>query len=140
MKLKYSELAGKRLKLLQEQDNRCAICKCSFDEAYYNHKKRKTFPKHTPCLDHCHRTGQVRGVLCSGCNSTEGVFINAITRYHTNLNPQFVLDLTDYLNGLTKYYVKYHLVEECITHPSFKNDEEKRLLKNKRARLKRKKR
>lgn len=43
--------------LFAAQEYKCAIC--------------KTEPK-KPCVDHDHRTGKVRGVLCSGCNSALG--------------------------------------------------------------------
>ena len=46
--------------LQQQQDNCCAICKKSFDET-------KRF------IDHDHETGEVRGLLCSGCNSGIGL-------------------------------------------------------------------
>jgi hypothetical protein len=40
-------------RMLEEQDNRCAICRCNF-------KKR--------CVDHDHKTGLVSGLLCGRCN------------------------------------------------------------------------
>jgi hypothetical protein len=44
--------------LLVEQDDRCAICR-SPDPA---------------CVDHCHVTGRVRGILCRSCNTALGQF------------------------------------------------------------------
>jgi Autographiviridae endonuclease VII len=47
---------------LKNQNNCCAIC--------------KSLPKNNRMLsvDHCHKTGKVRGLLCSGCNSGLGYF------------------------------------------------------------------
>lgn len=42
---------------LSAQNNRCAICD----------KHRSAF-KQTLAVDHCHKTGKVRGILCSNCN------------------------------------------------------------------------
>lgn len=42
--------------MLQKQDSRCAIC-----------KEQKTL-----VIDHCHKTGKVRGLLCIGCNTGLG--------------------------------------------------------------------
>ena len=137
-KLKHSEVAGLRKRLLEKQENRCAICACSFSEAYYSHKKRKVLPKHVACLDHCHKTGQIRGVLCSGCNSLEGKVINAIERWHTNVCISDTSSVSNLLYALANYY-SWHRVDHLdLIHPSFKTEEEKRLLKNKRARLARK--
>ena len=49
--------------LLFSQDHRCKICREVFDE---NGK--------TPSVDHCHKTGLVRGLLCQLCNSGLGMF------------------------------------------------------------------
>ena len=43
------------------QDHRCAVCRTHFDEL-----GRK------PCVDHCHETGEVRGLLCLQCNCAIG--------------------------------------------------------------------
>ncbi len=40
-------------KIKLAQGNKCAICK-------------KTLVN--PCIDHCHKTGRVRGILCNPCN------------------------------------------------------------------------
>lgn len=48
--------------MLAEQRNVCAICKLPnvSDKAF--------------AVDHCHKTGQVRGLLCSRCNLGLGLF------------------------------------------------------------------
>jgi len=46
--------------LLDTQNNKCAICRISFDGV----------PSH---LDHNHVTGKIRGFLCSGCNTSIGL-------------------------------------------------------------------
>lgn len=46
--------------LIVAQDNRCAICRDIFTE--------------TPCVDHGHTTGKVRGLLCRPCNTGLGAF------------------------------------------------------------------
>ena len=47
------------------QGERCAICR---DRLRLGEKKQKS----TVHVDHCHRTGRFRGVLCVGCNSAIG--------------------------------------------------------------------
>lgn len=42
------------------QQNCCAICRLEF--------------KKTPHVDHCHRTGKIRGLLCTCCNISLGGF------------------------------------------------------------------
>lgn len=49
--------------MLEEQAYRCAICNNLFDVEVQARK---------PNLDHDHKTGRVRGVLCFGCNTTLG--------------------------------------------------------------------
>lgn len=49
---------------LKKQKNRCAIC-------------RKIF-RQTPHIDHSHKTGKNRGLLCSDCNKGLGFFKDSI--------------------------------------------------------------
>jgi len=44
-------------KMLDKQDNKCAICGVNVSEL-----------KYTLCVDHDHATGKVRGLLCHDCN------------------------------------------------------------------------
>ena len=139
MKLKHSEIKAHRDKLLEKQKNKCWICGADFSDAYYNYKKRKTAPKHSPVLDHNHDTGKVRGVLCSGCNSIEGLIVKGIDRYHTNISREDVTQVMVFLGQLSGYYWHYDTYPMDVIHPNHKTNEEKRLSKNKKARLKRKK-
>lgn len=56
------------LKMLEEQDNKCAICLTS------NMDLEKLLS-----VDHCHTTGKVRGLLCNNCNLALGNFKDSIT-------------------------------------------------------------
>lgn len=47
--------------ILLKQDNRCAICGC------YSDKQKRKF-----AVDHNHITKEVRGLLCSNCNTGIG--------------------------------------------------------------------
>ena len=50
--------------LLRAQNNKCAICAVIFTKESRNTK---------PCLDHCHETNKVRGILCHKCNALLGL-------------------------------------------------------------------
>ena len=47
--------------LLKQQNHQCAICKTSQSEQHFD-------------IDHCHKTGKVRGLLCRSCNMGLGYF------------------------------------------------------------------
>jgi hypothetical protein len=47
------------LQMRESQNNRCAICRTDF-----------VFGRE--CIDHCHKTGKVRGFLCGRCNTGIG--------------------------------------------------------------------
>ena len=53
--------------MLAKQDGKCAICGKGFDLSSKNER--------TPvCIDHCHKTGEFRGLLCRYCNQGLGHF------------------------------------------------------------------
>lgn len=52
--------------LWDEQDGKCAICGIQFTEPSKG------------CVDHNHKTGEVRGLLCHPCNSAIGYFRDSI--------------------------------------------------------------
>lgn len=49
--------------LYQQQDRACAICRATSNFTFKN-----------LCVDHDHRTGKVRGLLCLNCNTALGQF------------------------------------------------------------------
>ena len=60
-------------KMIENQFHKCPICNRDFRE------------KIKPVVDHCHKTGKIRGILCYGCNVSIGqfqeskeIFINAM--------------------------------------------------------------
>lgn len=59
LKAKYSITEEIYDKILKKQEGKCAICKC------HQHYQRLS-------VDHSHKTGQVRGLLCMHCNRALG--------------------------------------------------------------------
>ena len=66
--------------LLESQDYKCVLCK---SDTANNKRTERLF------VDHCHTTGQVRGLLCSKCNHALGLF---------NDDPNLLLEGIKYLN------------------------------------------
>jgi hypothetical protein len=52
--------------LLKKQNNRCKICKIHISEMKSNTKANF-------CVDHCHKTKIIRGLLCDSCNRGIGL-------------------------------------------------------------------
>lgn len=60
IKRKYSLSLDEYKKMLSSQNNKCLICGKEFDEDWTKWNR--------PCVDHCHKTKKVRGILCRKCN------------------------------------------------------------------------
>lgn len=59
------ECLDKYNKLLEKQNGVCAVCK-KYETSIFNGQVRNL------AVDHCHKTGKVRGLLCLACNQTLG--------------------------------------------------------------------
>jgi hypothetical protein len=65
--------------MLLSNEGRCEICRVPFDAARASTKC---------CVDHCHSSGRVRGLICSDCNVGLGFFKD---------DPQRLIDAVTYL-------------------------------------------
>lgn len=63
LKTKYGLTPEEAVLLLESQGGRCAIC-----------LKLLKWPSKNAQIDHDHRTGKVRGILCMRCNRSIGAF------------------------------------------------------------------
>ena len=63
--IKYRVTQADYAKMLSDQDGLCAICGNPETSTMRGFLRRL-------CIDHCHVTGKVRGLLCSGCNHAIG--------------------------------------------------------------------
>ena len=59
---KYGITLADREVMLKEQGGRCKICQ----------RLEKDVRHSLLCVDHCHTSGEVRGLLCAGCNTALG--------------------------------------------------------------------
>ena len=62
LKRLYGITPDDKARMIRAQRGRCWICRRLFTSSKTTH------------VDHCHRTGRVRGVLCSNCNTALGKF------------------------------------------------------------------
>jgi hypothetical protein len=79
LKHKYNISIEEYDRKLYEQNKQCAIC----GRNNTGHKNQKMM-----LVDHCHKTGRVRGLLCSKCNRGLGQFDD---------NPELMLLAVEYL-------------------------------------------
>lgn len=61
LKHKYNLSFDNYEMLIKSQNNMCLICKDIFNSSI------------KPCVDHCHKTDKIRGILCSKCNAGIGL-------------------------------------------------------------------
>lgn len=81
-------------------------------------------------MDHDHKSGAVRGVLCRNCNGIEGKIYNLANRAKRwRTVPEFIRSVLSYWEIHTDKGM------DVVLHPMHKTDDEKRLLRNKKARL-----
>lgn len=67
LRKKYGISKAQYDEMLRKQSGTCAICKC--------HQRYQAL-----AVDHCHKTGQVRGLLCVQCNRGLGRFFDSPLR------------------------------------------------------------
>lgn len=61
IKYRYRLTVEQRDELFKKQNECCAICKTNQDTRGFS-------------VDHCHKTGKIRGLLCNKCNTGLGMF------------------------------------------------------------------
>jgi hypothetical protein len=83
------------------------------------------------CLDHDHKSGLIRGVLCRNCNGIEGKIFNLANRAKRTLTTK------DYLGRVILYWIKHETDHRGLYHPLHRTVEEKRLRTNRKARERR---
>ena len=110
-----SMIAPVRARILAQQGGVCVLC-----------RRKPT----VPCLDHCHRNGWVRGVLCRGCNAMLGKLENNRGRYGLANDKDFLA----FLANIGVYLHKHHAGPTNLLHPSYKTEDQKRLARNAKAR------
>lgn len=59
--------------IYEEQQGKCAMCFCSLPTNLLDSQERKKIH-----VDHDHKTGKVRGILCPRCNMGIGIFNDSI--------------------------------------------------------------
>ena len=62
----YNISLERYLQMLEDQKHRCAICKTGGFVMKRCHEMKLV-------IDHCHKTGEVRGLLCHNCNRALGL-------------------------------------------------------------------
>ncbi|NUX98768.1 endonuclease domain-containing protein [Paraburkholderia youngii] len=112
-RLSKTELTGYR-KRWQRENPTCPLCKRTMDE--------------DTVVDHDHKTGECRAVVCRWCNAVLGKIENWAGRIGQGIDPIAFL-------SATAEYLGVDGPRRGVIYPSHKTEDEKRLARNKKARL-----
>lgn len=64
---RYGIHNGERVKMMEEQNSKCAIC---YSDVEF--QQGKGLSSYNATVDHCHESGKVREILCGSCNNMLG--------------------------------------------------------------------
>ena len=84
-KKRYGLTIEQKQAMIDNQDGKCAICQSDLETT------------HNVCVDHCHSTNQIRGILCRKCNLGIG---------HLNDSIEILKSAQKYLQKHAKKLVK----------------------------------
>lgn len=119
-RIKVKDIPALRQARATEQGNVCFICGVNLSTV-------------VSCLDHNHKTGHIRSVLCLNCNGIEGKIFNLARRGKRGSDePMFLKKILSYWEAWT------NPPKGNPIHPKHKTSDEKRIARNKKARAKRK--
>lgn len=77
LKSKYGITQYQYLQMFEEQGGKCKICERGLDHQHSALRLGESRLPSSVCIDHCHVTNKVRGLLCFHCNTALGhVFDN----------------------------------------------------------------
>lgn len=108
MRIASKDLKKYREETLSKQGGKCAICSLPC-------------PGTKAVVDHCHTTGEIRGVVHRGCNSLLGKIENNAPRFGVQDR------LASFLHGVVKYLGKG--TYSGFIYPTHKTTEEKKLMR-----------
>ena len=111
-----SQLRSVMILLYQKQGNVCAICGKPIDFSVTGHSANYA-------VDHCHRTGEIRGTLHKSCNSAEGKVANAAGRWGAKSTDYE--DIIEFLDKLVIYLKKSRDKGTGLMYPDHKTPEQK---------------
>ena len=82
MKKKYGLEYGEYEKLWEESRGLCKLCGISLTRP----ERSKGQVLSAACVDHCHTSGKIRGLICNGCNKGLGLFKDNIDLLQKAIN------------------------------------------------------
>lgn len=114
-RIKQSEVKKYREDMYVQQGAKCALCRTPINEG-------------ERALDHCHKTGVLRGTLHRGCNAMLGHIENNLARHKLTNTAK----LSAFLRNVIPYL---HMTDsKAPLHYTFRTEEEKRQRRNLKAR------
>lgn len=102
--------------LLHRQGGVCPICEYKIDQAVRGRASDYV-------VDHCHETGEIRGVLHRSCNAAEGKVANAAGRWGAKSTKYS--DIIPYLERMVTYLKKAQFHSTGMMYPDHKTPEQK---------------